>query len=157
VFKRSRLFRVLTGIGVGVLSIAGLVGTNTVQAAGVSGPAFYVDGKLYRTVATPTDLSDTGAPDKSFDVIYQFFGLQRNVATAAPGDPGYNGGRWKVHGLSFSNYAGAIANPVVDMNGNGVLDYDEEVLAAISHGYATDTGVIKVFVCTVNPVPANEQ
>jgi hypothetical protein len=30
-------------------------------AGGVSGPAFYVDGVLYRTVGTPTDLSNTGA------------------------------------------------------------------------------------------------
>ena len=26
--------------------------------AGVTGPAFYVDGQLYRTVNTPTDLSE---------------------------------------------------------------------------------------------------
>jgi hypothetical protein len=30
--------------------------------AGVSGPAFYVNRQLYRTVGTPTDLSGTGAP-----------------------------------------------------------------------------------------------
>jgi hypothetical protein len=24
--------------------------------------------------------------------------------TAAPGDPGYNGGRWMVHGLEFADY-----------------------------------------------------
>src|ERR671930_1258610 len=61
-------------------------------SGGVSGPSFYVDGQLYRTVGTPTDLSNTGGPDSSFDTIYQFFGLQPNVATAAPGDAGYNGG-----------------------------------------------------------------
>ena len=46
-------------------------------AGGVSGPAFYVDGVLYRTVATPTDLSGTGAPAHSFDTIYALatFGL----------------------------------------------------------------------------------
>src|SRR3989442_5902688 len=42
-------------------------------SGGVSGPSFYVDGQLYRTVGTPTDLSTTGAPDQSFDTIYQFF------------------------------------------------------------------------------------
>lgn len=60
--------------------------------AGVSGPAFYVDGEMYRTVGTPTDFSNTGAPDHSFDTIYAIDD-QPNVATAAPGDPGFNGGR----------------------------------------------------------------
>ena len=36
--------------------------------AGVSGPAFWIDGELYRTVATPTDLSGTGAPASSVAV-----------------------------------------------------------------------------------------
>ena len=56
-------------------------------AQGPPSPSFYVDGTLYRTVGTPTDLTNTGAPDSSFDTIYQFFGAQAfNVATAAPGD-----------------------------------------------------------------------
>ncbi len=45
-------------------------------AGGVTGPAFYVNGQLYRTVNTPTDLSKTGAPAHSFDSIYDFGGLQ---------------------------------------------------------------------------------
>jgi len=74
-------------------------------SGGVTGASFYVDGTLYRTVNTPTDLSNTGGPSKSFDTIYQFFGVQTyNVATAAPGDGDYNGGRWRVHGLTFGNY-----------------------------------------------------
>lgn len=129
------------GIGIGV--------TRSAEAA-VSGPAFYVDGVLYRTVGTPTDLSHTGAPDSSYDVIYNLGGVQPyNVAEAAPGDRDFNGGRWQVHRVAFSNYAGAIADAAVDLNGNGVLDSDTEVLSAIAHGYATDLGVVKEFVCTV--------
>ena len=63
-------------------------------SGGVTGPAFYVDGTLYRTVNTPTDLSNTGAPEHARDTIYDFGGAQLNVATAAPGDTDYNGGRW---------------------------------------------------------------
>jgi hypothetical protein len=121
-------------------------------AGGVSGPAFYVDGQLYRTVGTPTDLSNTGAPAHSFDTIYEFFGLQPNVATAAPGDPGYNGGRWRVHGLSFTDYGAAVA--AFDTNGSGNLDSDEEVAAALAAGAATDVGVVKSFVCPVIPLPS---
>jgi hypothetical protein len=119
--------------------------------AGVTGPAFYVDGQLYRTVNTPTDLSGTGAPAHSFDTIYDFGGLQPNVATAAPGDAGYNGGRWMVHALSFTNYAAALA--AYDANHSGTFDSDEEIAAALMAGAATDLGVVKSFVCPVIPLP----
>jgi hypothetical protein len=119
-------------------------------AGGVTGPAFYVDGELYRTVGTPTDLSRTGAPDSSFDIIYQFFGVQQfNVATAAPGDTDYSGGRWRVHGLDFADYGAALA--AFDTNDSGDFDSDSEVAAALTAGAATDLGVVKSFVCPVIP------
>jgi hypothetical protein len=120
----------------------------TAASSGVSsGPAFYVDGVAYRTVATPTDLSGTGAPDGSFDTIYDFGGLQLNVATAAPGDRDYNGGRWRVHALSFTNYAAALA--AYDANDSGSFDSDAEIAAALAAGAARDLGVVKSFVCPV--------
>ena len=114
-------------------------------SGGVTGPNFYVNGQLYRTVATPTDLSQTGAPDSSFDTIYDFGGLQLNVADAAPGLPGYNGGRWRVHALSFSNYAAALQQ--FDANGSGSFDSAGEVRAALSSGAAMDLGIVKSFEC----------
>lgn len=124
-------------------------------AGGVSGPAFYIDGQLYRTVATPTDLSGTGAPDHSFDTIYSFNGAQPSVATAAPGDPDFNGGRWQVHSVTFApNYSAALAS--ADTNGNGVIDSDAELAVAFADGTAVDNGVIRMFVCTVNKVPASQ-
>lgn len=119
-------------------------------AAGVTGPAFYVDGVTYRTVNTPTDLSSTGAPPDAWDVIYDFGGAQLNVATAAPGDPDYTGGRWQVHGLSFpSGYDTALATG--DLDGDGVLDTADEVQTVLDSGAAVDTGVVKQFVCPVIP------
>jgi hypothetical protein len=120
-------------------------------SGGVTGPAFYVDGQLYRTVNTPTDLSKTGAPDSSFDTIYDFGGVQPNVATAAPGDPDFNGGRWRVHALSFANYSAAVAQ--FDTNGSGNFDSATEVSAALAAGAATDLGVVKSFECPVIHVP----
>jgi hypothetical protein len=118
----------------------------------VTGPAFYVDGVLYRTVNTPTDLSGTGAPPQAWDTIYDFGGVQTNVATAAPGDTDYNGGRWQVHALSFpSGYDAAVA--AGDLDGDGVLDSAAEVDAALAAGAAVDTGVVKQFVCPVIPLP----
>ena len=120
-------------------------------AGGVTGPAFYVDGELYRTVGTPTDLSRTGAPAHSFDTIYGIDG-QPNVATAAPGDRGYNGGRWMVHALDFGNdYAAAVA--AVDANDSGDIDSNDEVQAAINGGFVKTDVVVRRFVCPVIPVP----
>jgi hypothetical protein len=125
----------------------------TAHAAGVSGPAIYVDHVLYRTVVTPTDLSQTGAPAHSFDTIYNFFGPQMSVATAAPGDRDYNGGRWQVHKVSTpGGYAAALA--AGDLDGNGVLDSADEVAAALASGALVDDGIVKYFVCTLNKVPA---
>ena len=119
-------------------------------SGGVTGPAFYVNGVLYRTVNTPTDLTHTGAPAHSFDTIYALTG-QLNVATAAPGDPGYNGGRWMVHGIAYNtSWAATVA--AHDTNGSGDLDSAAEVQAALADagaGGATDTGVVKEFVCPV--------
>jgi hypothetical protein len=116
--RRFRSF-VVTAVVVAaaLLSVAGA----TAGSGGVSGPAFYVDGVLYRTVGTPTDLSGTGAPAHSYDVIYNLGGAQRyNIATAAPGDPGFNGGRWQVHRVTFADYGAAVA--AHDANGSGDLD-----------------------------------
>jgi len=119
-------------------------------AGGVTGPAFYVDGVLYRTVGTPTDLSGTGGPDHSFDVIYGIDG-QPNVATAAPGDREYNGGRWRVHALTFTDYAAAVV--AVDGNGSGDLDSAAEVQAAMDGGFVLSDEIVDSFECPVIPVP----
>src|SRR5262245_33197690 len=109
-------------VAVGTMVAAGSALVLALPAsAGVTGPAFFVDGVVYRTVNTPTDLSGTQAPAQSFDTIYDFGGVQLNVATAAPGDRDYNGGRWQVHGLSFpAGYAAALA--AGDLDKDGVLD-----------------------------------
>jgi hypothetical protein len=140
----------LTAAAVAVLVLAPAT-AHAAGAGGVSGPAFYVDGDLYRTVATPNDLSGTGAPAHAFDVIYDFGGAQPNVATAAPGDTDYNGGRWMVHALAFPmGYDAAV--DAGDADGDGVLDSDAELMAAIQAGTATDAGVVKSFTCPVIPL-----
>lgn len=155
----SRLILVPAAL-LAALAIVALVSVSSASAngsGGVTGPAFYVDGQLYRTVLTPTDLSNTGAPDHSFDTIYEFFGAQTNVATSAPGDQDYNGGRWKVVGVSFNtDMATTIA--VYDTNGSGDLDSAEEVEAALADNGPTgltDLGVVASFTCPVIPVPHN--
>ena len=146
---RTRMAATTAAVGGVLMAVAAGV---TPASAGVTGPAFYVDGQVYRTVGTPTDLSGTGAPAHAWDTIYNFGGTQMNVATAAPGDRDYNGGRWMVHALTFPNgYAAALASG--DMNDNGVIDSDTELTAAINAGTAIDAGVVKMFVCPVIPLP----
>jgi len=132
-------------------------GSAAAGSGGVTGPAIYVDGVLYRTVGTPTDFSNTGAPASSFQPLYSFAGLQPDVAAAAPGEPGFHGGRWQVHGLAFnSSYAAAVA--AHDANGSGDLDSAAEVFAALEDagpGGATDLGVVKSFECPLIKVPAS--
>lgn len=141
-------------LGSAVLATAVVVAGSAFAAGsgGVTGPAFYVDAQLYRTVGTPTDLSGTGAPAHSFDTIYEFGGAQPNVATAAPGDAGYNGGRWRVQVLGFpSGYAAAVAS--ADTNASGNIDSDEELRTAFGAGTAVVAGSGPSFVCPVIPLP----
>lgn len=135
-----------------VLALATLVAVALPATAGVTGPAFYVDGELYRTVGTPTDFSGTGAPADSYDVIYAIDGA-RNVAEAAPGDTDYNGGRWQVHAISIDDLDATIA--AVDDNDSGTLDSAEEVHHALALGLAVDEGVVRSFLCPVIPLPRN--
>lgn len=122
-------------------------------AGGVSGVgAFYVDGIAYRTVGTPTDLSHTGAPAHSFDTIYAVGNGQANVATAAPGDRGYNGGRWRVQVLDFGSDGYEMSLEDHDYNDSGTLDSDEEIAGALADGYAT-VSAGRSFVCPVIPAP----
>jgi hypothetical protein len=121
------------------------------QAQGVTGPAFYVDGELYRTVGTPRDLPPD-APDHTFDAIYAVSAYQQyNVAEAAPGQVGFNGGRWKVHAIEIANYAATLA--AHDANGSGDLDSNEEIEAALAAGDAVDLGIVRVFECPVIHLP----
>ena len=152
--RASQLFRVRSlAVGAMVAALA-TFGLASSASAGVSGPSFYVDHVQYRTVGTPTDLSGTGAPADSFDIIYEFSGAQLNVAGAAPGDRDYNGGRWMVHLLTFpSGYGAALA--AGDLDHDGVLDSTDEVAAAIAAGAAHDAGVVKQFECPAIPLPGH--
>ena len=135
------------------LVVAAITAASALAAgAGGVGGRLLVDGELYRTVGTPTNLSSTGAPEHAFNTIYEFGGVQSNVATAAPGDKGYNGGRWRVQVLGFpSGYAAAVAS--ADANASGNIDSDEELRLAFDAGTAVVAGRGSSFVCPVIPRP----
>jgi hypothetical protein len=140
-----RLITILTVLG------AVLVGTAGVALATPPAPAFYVDGQAYATVGTPSDFTHTGAPAHSYDTIYAI-AEQMNVADAKPGDRDFNGGRWMVQEVVFSDYDGALADVAVNPHGDDHLGSDEQVLAAVAGGYAELGGILASFECPVIPL-----
>jgi len=116
--------------------------------------AIWVHDELYGTVAT--DTSFRSPPPESTDIIFSFAdsGLsgQRSVAQYAPGDPQYNGGRWNVMLVSFTD----AGNSIHDADGDGVVDFEltnaEQVLhhaEQLGHLTITEPGVY--FECPLIP------
>jgi hypothetical protein len=131
------------------LAAATFVLTLSVGAVSAGGPpslSFYIDGARYRTIATPTDLSNTGAPESSYDRIYALGNGLINVAEAKPGDTDFNGGRWMVLPITWS----AGTTPVQLTSAEDVEAWDEAGLLSIGSTPA------RMFVCTVNQVPASD-
>ncbi|HEV8280297.1 MAG TPA: hypothetical protein VGQ02_00435 [Candidatus Limnocylindrales bacterium] len=130
-----RLMSLAAGAGVALSLAAG-----SVAAGGPPAVGFYVDGSLYRTVGTPTDLSGTGPPAHSYDTIYALGGDLLNVAEAKPGDRDYNGGRWMVRAIEWHTSPTQLTSA-------------EQVLAAEADGDLTIGGVVKSFECPVIKIP----
>lgn len=133
---RMRRFRLAAlAAGTLTLSITGLA-----QAGGPPHVGFYVDGDQYRTVGTPTDFADSGAPAHTYDAIYALGGGLLGVAEAKPGDRDFNGGRWQVFGVEWH------VSPYQ-------LTSAEDVRAAHDLGELTIAGEpMRSFECPVIPV-----
>jgi hypothetical protein len=89
--RRFLLLSLVSAVAAAVLAApAAPVG----NSLGPPGSTIYAFDQAYRTIATPTSLPNRGA----FDTIYVFPDCPTcaSVSEAAPGQPGYNGGRWKV-------------------------------------------------------------
>jgi hypothetical protein len=71
------------------------------EGLGPPGGTIYAHDVAYRTIGTPADLPDHG----KFDTIYALGGDLANVSDAAPGDRDWNGGRWEVRPIMWTNIA----------------------------------------------------
>jgi len=115
--------------------------------------AIWAHGHLYGTVATVTAFKSP--PEQSTDVIFSFAGSnltgQRSVSEAAPGDADYNGGRWNVMSVSYTDAGLAF----FDADHDGSVDFEmtnaEEVLEAAEMGLITITKANVYFVCPLRP------
>jgi hypothetical protein len=76
------------------VAVAVLAAPSRSSGLGPPGSTIYAFDQAYQTIATPTSLPDNGP----FDTIYVFPDCSTcaSVSEAAPGHPGYNGGRWRV-------------------------------------------------------------
>ena len=127
-----------------LLAATGLLISIAAAPAAAGGPpslSFYIDGQRYRTIATPTDFSNTGAPDFTYDRIFALGSGLINVAEAKPGDRDFNGGRWAVMPITWHTTPTQLTSA-------------EDVFAWADAGLLTigDTPV-RMFLCTVNQVP----
>jgi hypothetical protein len=81
-----------------VVPVAVLVLAAAASAAGNSlgppGTTIYAFDVAYRTIATPTSLPAHGPTDTIY--VFPDCASCASVSEAAPGHPGYNGGRWRV-------------------------------------------------------------
>ena len=107
--------------------------------------ALWADNELFSTILTPASFS--APPRHSVDLLYNFdmSGLrgQRSVAESAPGDPSYNGGRWWVQMVIFTESGKAIVDP----DGDGVVDVEFKSAAEILQHAAL--GHIEIFPTSV--------
>ncbi|MEO7664072.1 MAG: hypothetical protein ABIV26_03030 [Candidatus Limnocylindrales bacterium] len=119
------------------------VAASTVAAGGPPSLAFYVDDVRYRTVGTPTDFTNTGAPSSTYDRIYALGSGLVNVAEAKPGDRDFNGGRWAVYPITWTQGVTPVQ-----------LTNDQDILAWRDAGLLSIAGSpVKQFLCPVIPVP----
>ena len=131
-----RIASLLASVGL-LLSIAAAPTT----AGGPPALSFYIDGARYRTVGTPTDFSNTGAPDFTYDRIYALGEGLVNVAEAKPGDRDFNGGRWAVMPITWHS------TPVQLTSAEQVEAYADSGLLSIG------STPVRLFFCSVNRVP----
>ncbi len=115
---KSRAFLVFLVLFVAAATVSVAYADRAVRVA----EAIWVDGEIYDTIITDTTF--IAPPEHSTDVIYSFMmsGLegQRSVAESAPGDPDYNGGRWDVQMVVFTEQGMAVHDP----DGDGMVNFE---------------------------------
>lgn len=113
--------------------------------------AIWVDGELFGVTLTPNDVPMKGP----FDVLYNFAqsGLegQRSVSETKPGDTDYNGGRWEVLPVTFTELGLSVHDPDGDGTVNFELVSDQEIWEHEALGHLIIGDPIRYFVCPLHP------
>ena len=115
--------------------------------------AIWSNGEIYGTILTPASFK--APPSRSTDTLYNFgmSGLmgQRAVSSGAPGDKGYNGGRWTVMMVSFTTLGMSVHDPDGDGFVNFELTSEAAVLAHSGFGHFTIMDANFYFACPLIP------
>jgi hypothetical protein len=115
--------------------------------------AIWANGDIYGTILT--DAGFNAPPPHSTDTLYNFgmSGLmgQRAVASSAPRDRDYNGGRWTVMMVSFTTAGMAVHDPDGDGFVNFELNSEAAVLAHVGFGHFTIMDANFYFECPLIP------
>ena len=145
---RKSIFLLATSV---LLTMAGLA--SAAPGAPNFMPAIYGDGEVWGTKGT-TPLPAPNANNlRSFDDLYVFTnannpdGVQLPVSEAAPGNPKYNGGRWSVQFVTWTE-AGFLA-----YGGYApILTSEDDVIYNEQAGYLTIESGHNYFQCPLLPV-----
>lgn len=101
------------------------------KAATLVDDVIWANGEIYSTVLTTNSFKMP--PAHSVDTLYNFgmSGLegQRPVSDAAPGDGHYNGGRWSVQIVVFTEL-GRMAH---DPDGDGIVNFELTTADMVLH------------------------
>jgi hypothetical protein len=109
----------------------------------------WANGEIYSTVLTTNSFKNP--PAHTLDLLFNFAmsGLsgQRPISDAAPGDGHYNGGRWDVQMVAFTD-AGKDAH---DPDGDGIVNFEltsaEMVMHHVQLGHIVITPANFYFSC----------
>ena len=111
------------------------------KAATLVEDAIWANDAIYSTVLTTNSFRNP--PRHSVDILYNFnmSGLtgQRSVSDAAPGDDWYNGGRWWVHMVVFTDAGKAVHDP----DGDGEVNFELTNAGAVLH-HAENLGHLEI-------------
>jgi hypothetical protein len=123
--------------------MATIVGAVTVPAQAARPPGVfppvccYYEGDVLRTVVPPSAFPNEGT-DNFYGITGGVSG-QKSVVAEAPGDPGYNGGHWAFHSVTWN------VTPYL-------LTSEADVLAAEGSGDVTVTRLPSMdFLCPIQP------
>jgi len=142
-------------VSLAMLSLLALIVPNSADAKGPlrASAAIWSHGELYGTVGTPAVF--THPPDGTTDTLYNFMmsGLegQRAISAAAPGDRDFNGGRWSVVLVTFTDQGIGVHDP----DGDGVVNFEltgeEQLMDHMALGHLTLTDTDVYFECPMLP------
>jgi hypothetical protein len=132
---------------------AALIPSAAAAPAGRAAQAVWAHDALYDVVGTDTNFRSP--PGHSLDVLFNFgmSGLtgQRSVSESAPGDRDYNGGRWAVTPVEFTELGKMIHDP----DGDGQVDFEltnaEQVLHHAELGHLIIHPPVRYFECPLLP------